>query len=430
MRSAPPRRRLAMSSLNDLIHSLQYTTEADRVCSDDLVKDPWAFDAPLMTSPCYGPGASQNDIIPQDSPIQTIPPEEYRLASRDELDARITGVRGRMGDRLTILGHLYQRDEIVKHADFLGDSFQLAQQSLQRPSAEFIVFCGVHFMAETADILSRPDQRVILPNLAAGCSMADLADLASVTSCWSQLHAGDDATLTIPITYMNSSAALKAFCGENEGIVCTSSNAKKVMSWALTRGNRVLFFPDQHLGRNTAKALGIPSEDMVVWDPRRRLGGNSLTQLQSANVILWKGHCSVHMRFTPYQIDVIRAEHPGAKIFVHPECAIEVVDLADFVGSTTELASEIAKQPAGTTVAVGTEANMVQRLAQQHPHLNIRSLEDRICPCSTMYRIHPAYLAWVLEAAERREVVNEVRVSRDIAISARKSLDRMLEVAS
>lgn len=417
-----------MPSLHERIHDLQIIGKSEELCSETLAQEPWAFDAPLMTSPCYGPGASERDAIPSNSPVQALPPEDLRMATADSLDARITLARKKLGERLTILGHFYQRDEIVKHADFIGDSFQLAQQSQARPHSAFIVFCGVHFMAETADILSDAQQHVILPNLAAGCSMADLADVASVQSCWEQL-ASVDNTRTIPVTYMNSSAALKAFCGQHGGIVCTSSNAKRILQWSFDQGPRVLFFPDQHLGRNTAKAMGIPLDEMVVWDPTKPLGGNDVASLHHARVILWKGHCSVHMRFTPFQVDAVRADNPGVRVFVHPECAMEVVDAADFSGSTHELQSEIAKQPEGTAIAVGTEANMVNRLAAQFPHLRIFSLEDRICPCSTMYRIHPAYLTWVLESLIDGRIINEVRVEETIARDAKRSLDRMLEVA-
>ena len=314
----------------------------------------------------------------------------------------------------------------------MGDSFQLANAAKTRPSAEAIVFCGVHFMAETADMLSRADQSVILPNLAAGCSMADMADLDSVTDCWEQLHEvlgeAPDATgrqPVIPVTYMNSSAALKAFCGEHGGIVCTSSNAPAVLRWAFERGQRVLFFPDQHLGRNTGKAMGIPTENMPLWNPARPL---SATAIQEAKVILWHGCCSVHKRFSVEQVERARREHPGVRVIVHPESPMEVVDAADAAGSTDFIVKAIASAPAGTTFAIGTEINLVQRLANQHPQHTIFCLDPVICPCSTMYRIHPGYLAWALESLERGDVLNRITVPEAVAIPARVALVRMLSV--
>ena len=277
----------------------------------------------------------------RDAPRQGVLPQEYRQASKAELDLRIRAAKHALGERLVMLGHFYQRDEVIQYADFVGDSFQLAQAAKTRPKAEAIVFCGVHFMAETADMLSRPDQAVILPNLAAGCSMADMADMDSVTDCWEELEElfgtapdAEGRVPVIPVTYMNSSAALKAFCGEHGGIVCTSSNAAAVLRWAFERGQRVLFFPDQHLGRNTAKAMGIPLEQMPMWDPRKPLGGNSAETLREAKVILWHGFCSVHKRFTVEQIAMARMRHPGVRVIVHPECPMEVVDAADEAGST------------------------------------------------------------------------------------------------
>ena len=295
-----------------------------------------------------------------------------------------------------MLGHFYQRDEVVQFADFVGDSFQLANAASSAPAAEAIVFCGVHFMAETADILAGPNQSVILPNLAAGCSMADMADIDSVEECWDQLAElyGTQADAAgrvpvIPVTYMNSSAALKGFCGDHGGIVCTSSNAATVLEWAFERGQRVLFFPDQHLGRNTAKAMGVPLERMPMWNPRKRLGGNSDSALADARVILWHGFCSVHKRFSVGQIDAARSEFPGVTVLVHPECPMEVVDAADAAGSTDFIAKAIAAASEPTTFAIGTEINMVNRLATQHPQHTIFSLDPVVCPCSTMYRIHP-----------------------------------------
>jgi quinolinate synthase len=354
-------------------------------------------------------------------------------ASPEELDLRIRAAKHALGERLVILGHFYQRDEVVRYADFVGDSFQLARAAKTRPKAEAIVFCGVHFMAETADMLSRPDQVVILPNLAAGCSMADMADEDSVADCWEQLEEllgstsdAEGRQPVLPVTYMNSSAALKAFCGKHGGIVCTSSNASTVLKWAFERGQRVLFFPDQHLGRNTAKAMGIPLEQMPVWDPRKPMGGVSEQVLRDAKVILWHGYCSVHKRFTVEQIEHARAQYPGVRVIVHPECPMAVVDAADEAGSTDYIKKAVEAAPSGTVFAIGTEINMVQRLAKDHPDKTIFCLDPVVCPCSTMYRIHPAYLAWVLEAFERGEVLNRITVPEEIAAPARVALERML----
>jgi quinolinate synthase len=399
-------------------------------CTPDLVEAPWNFDA---APPSYGPGASMADPIPAFTPRQGELPEEYRTASADELHTRILDAKAALGDRVAVMGHFYQRDEVVQFADFVGDSFQLANAAKARPEAEAIVFCGVHFMAETADIVSRPDQRVILPNLAAGCSMADMADLDSVQECWEQLEelygTEPDAAgraPVIPVTYMNSSAALKAFCGEHGGIVCTSSNAATVLEWAFERGQRVLFFPDQHLGRNTAKAMGVPLEQMPLWNPRKAWGGTDEQTLQDARVILWLGFCSVHKRFTVGQIENARAEFPGVRVIVHPECPMDVVDAADEYGSTDYIVKAIQAAPAGSTFAIGTEINLVQRLAAQFPQHTIFCLDSVVCPCSTMYRIHPGYLAWVLEGLVRGEVYNQVSVPAEVAEPARVALERML----
>jgi quinolinate synthase len=402
------------------------------VCSSALVDSPWVFD---IGPASYGPGASMHDSLPANSPRQGTLPAEYRQASKAELDLCIRAAKAALGERLVVLGHFYQRDEVIQYADFVGDSFQLANAARTRPNAEAIVFCGVHFMAETADMLSRPDQAVILPNLAAGCSMADMADLDSVTDCWNELEeifgtaSIDGLQPVIPVTYMNSSAALKAFCGERGGIVCTSSNAAKVLDWAFQRGQRVLFFPDQHLGRNTAKAMGIPLAQMPLWDPAKPLGGSDAQTLREAKVILWHGFCSVHKRFTVQQIAAARARHPGIRVIVHPECPMEVVDAADASGSTDFIVKAIAAAPAGSSFAIGTEINLVQRLANQYPQHTIFCLDDIVCPCSTMYRIHPSYIAWVLEALERGEVLNQITVPEAIAVPARLALERMLALA-
>ena len=406
------------------------TAPAPSTCSTDLSANPWDF-APAVSAG-YGPGASEDDVVPAGAPAQPVIPEEYQHASAEELDRRITAAKATLGERVVVLGHFYQRDEIVKHADFLGDSFQLARAARSRPEAEAIVFCGVHFMAETADILSGEHQSVILPNLAAGCSMADMADEDSVEEAWEQLmdilgETDDDGRQTVvPVTYMNSSAALKAFCGRHGGIVCTSSNAATVLEWAFERGRRVLFFPDQHLGRNTAKAMGIALERMPMWNPHKDLGGNTAQDLQDAEVILWHGFCSVHRRFTVAQIDKARAEHPGVRVIVHPECPMPVVDAADENGSTDYIRKAIDAAEPGSTFAIGTEINMVNRLADQHPEHTIFCLDPVICPCSTMYRIHPGYLAWMLEELVAGRVINRISVDAATARDAEVALERML----
>ena len=398
-------------------------------CSPALAKAPWEFDG----TPGYGPGSSMGDVLPTGSPRQGQLPAEYREASAIELDARIVAAKATLGDRVVVLGHFYQRDEVIAHADFVGDSFQLANAAQARAEASAIVFCGVHFMAETAEILARDDQAVILPNLAAGCSMADMADIDSVTAAWAELEEifGSEPDETgrvpiIPVTYMNSSAALKGFCGENGGIVCTSSNAATVLDWAFERGQRVLFFPDQHLGRNTAKAMGVPVERMPMWNPRKELGGNTEDAVRDARVILWHGFCSVHKRFTVDQISRARAEFPGVRVIVHPECPMPVVDAADEAGSTDYIRKAIAAATEPTVFAIGTEVNMVNRLAAEFPQHTVFCLDPVVCPCSTMYRIHPGYLAWVLEGLVRGEVINRIRVGDEVAVPARVALERML----
>ena len=400
-------------------------------CTTDLAVGPWDFD----TRPGYGPGSSMGDVIPAGAPRQGELPAEYRTASEVELAARVTAAKKTLGDRVVVLGHFYQREEVVTHADYVGDSFQLANAALEHPDAEAIVFCGVHFMAETADLLSRPEQAVILPNLAAGCSMADMADIDQVEECWEQLAEvygdldtpdADGLVPVVPVTYMNSSAAIKGFVGRHGGIVCTSSNARTVLEWAFARGRRVLFFPDQHLGRNTAKAMGVPLERMPMWNPRQPFGGSTEEELADARVILWHGFCSVHRRFTVDQIDKARAEHPGVRVIVHPECPMAVVDAADEAGSTDYIRKAIAAATEPTTFAIGTEINLVQRLAAQYPQHTIFCLDPVVCPCSTMYRIHPGYLAWVLEGLVAGEVRNRITVPADVADPARVALERML----
>ncbi|WGW10455.1 quinolinate synthase NadA [Saxibacter everestensis] len=404
---------------------------AGSTCDSDLSKGPWVFD--LRAAQTYGPGASVADSIPASSPRQGQLPQAYQTASPEELEERILRAKAALGDRVVVLGHFYQRDEVIRFADFVGDSFQLARAAKDRPDAEAIVFCGVHFMAETADLLSGSDQSVILPNLAAGCSMADMANIDQVEDCWDQLVEqlgtepdADGRVPVIPVTYMNSSAALKGFCGRNGGIVCTSSNAATVLEWAFERARRVLFFPDQHLGRNTAKAMGVPLELMPLWNPRKELGGMTEQECVDSRVILWHGFCSVHKRFTTAQIEQARAEYPDVRVIVHPECPMPVVDAADESGSTDYIAKAIAAAEPGSTFAIGTEINLVQRLASQNPQHTIFCLDPVICPCSTMYRIHPGYLAWVLERLVAGEVVNQINVGNDVAEPARLALERML----
>lgn len=418
-----------MTSVDTRIRAIANGTVSGAVCAPSLKDGPWTFDS----MPGYGPGSSMGDVIPLDAPRQDVIPREYQLASNEELHDRIRLAKQELGPRVVILGHFYQRDEVVQHADFLGDSFQLANAAQTVPDAEAIVFCGVHFMAETADILAQPGQSVILPNLAAGCSMADMADIDSVEEAWASLQAiyGTEPDASgrqpiIPVTYMNSSAALKGFCGRNGGIVCTSSNAATVLAWAFERGQRVLFFPDQHLGRNTAKAMGVPLDRMPMWNPRKPLGGNSIAEVEEAQVILWHGFCSVHKRFTVDQIDRARVANPSVRVIVHPECPMEVVDAADEAGSTDYIRNAVAAATSPTTFAIGTEINMVNRLAAEFPQHEIYCLDDVVCPCSTMYRIHPGYLAWVLEALVRGEVTNQITVPADVAADARVALERML----
>ena len=418
------------ASVNSRIQLSVKGASADSTCNTSLAKGPWEFDKGLAD---YGPGASEADQIPGNSPVQAQIPQVYRDATDEELDRRILAAKETLGDRVVILGHFYQREEIVRYADYLGDSYQLAVAATKHAEAEAIVFCGVHFMAETADVLSANHQSVILPNLAAGCSMADMADIDSVEECWEQLtqiygtEPNEQGKVpVIPVTYMNSSAALKAFCGRNGGIVCTSSNAQTVLEWAFQRAERVLFFPDQHLGRNTALAMGVPLEQMPLWHGRKALGGNTEQGLEDAKVILWNGFCSVHKRFNVAQIEKARLDYPGVRVIVHPECPMDVVQAADEYGSTDYIrrAVEAATEP--SVFAIGTEINMVQRLAAQYPQHTIFCLDPVICPCSTMYRIHPAYLAWVLEEHVAGRVVNQISVSADVKQNAKVALERML----
>jgi quinolinate synthase len=359
--------------------------------------------------------------------LQTVLPEGVTRLSDSELDDRIRAARERLGRRLVILGHHYQRDEVIKFADVRGDSFKLAQWAADRKDAEFIVFCGVHFMAESADILSADYQKVILPDMSAGCSMADMAALDQVETCWDELHRITTGKI-IPITYMNSAASIKAFCGRHGGAVCTSSNAPAVMRWALERGDRILFLPDQHLGRNTGYALGLRLEEMPVWDPYEELGGNAAEVLNNSRVVLWKGHCSVHQRFLPLHVAQVRSRYPGIRVIAHPECRFEVVQLADDSGSTEHIIKCLTQSPPSTKWAVGTEIHLVNRLKNENPDRFIIPLDDCGCLCSTMFRIDPQHLLWSLENLVAGRVVNQIQVAPEVAADARIALNRMLEI--
>jgi quinolinate synthase len=348
-------------------------------------------------------------------------------ASDPDLVTRARAARAALGDRVFVLGHHYQRDEVIEFADVTGDSFKLARDAASHPEADYIVFCGVHFMAESADILTADHQQVILPDLAAGCSMADMARIEQVEDAWDALTDAGVADVTVPITYMNSSADIKAFCGRNRGAVCTSSNAKTALTWAFEQGQKVLFFPDQHLGRNTAVLdLGIPLEQCVVYDPRRPLGGLTEQQLRDATMILWRGHCSVHGRFSAECVDAVRQTVPGVNVIVHPECAHEVVLKADQVGSTEFIIKTIEAAEPGSSWAIGTELNLVQRLANQHPDKNIVFLDKTVCFCSTMNRIDLPHFVWAMENLVAGNPVNVIRVDADTERWAKLALDRML----
>ena len=389
--------------------------------------------------------ANRGGIACESDSIETIPlaeersfaywqqdiPQEYLSLPASEITARIAVTRRALGTRCVVLGHHYQREDVIAFADVRGDSFKLAQWAAERPESEYIVFCGVHFMAEAADILSGAHQNVMLPNLAAGCSMSDMADPDDVYSAWAELEELGIAQDTLPITYMNSAAALKAFVGEHGGAVCTSSNAQKVLEWAFAQKKRVLFFPDQHFGRNTGAAMGVPLEQMVLWGwarPYGSMGGQTLQTLQDSRIILWAGHCSVHQRFTPKQIADARAKYPDVTVIVHPECRLETVQAADLNGSTEFIAKTIAAGPAGSTFAVGTEINLVSRLAKENPDKTVFCLDPVVCPCSTMYRVHPAYLLWTLESLVAGHVTNQIVVPPAIAAGAKLALDRMLSI--
>jgi len=357
--------------------------------------------------------------------------EDYFGQSDAELHERIEAARGELGKRLVILGHHYQRDDVIRHADIIGDSYKLSKLGAERTEAEFIVFCGVHFMAESADILSTPHQKVILPDMGAGCSMADMATVEQVEDAWDQLtEIGviGGGFKVMPITYMNSSAAIKAFCGQHGGAVCTSSNAVPLFDKSLKEADKLFFFPDQHLGRNTGFKFGIPLEGMALWDPAKDLGGNTEEQLKNARLILWKGHCSVHGRFRAWHVEQVRRDVPGINVLVHPECTREVVEMSDYNGSTEYIIKTLEQAPAGSAWAVGTEVNLVNRLIQRFPDKHIRLLAPDLCMCATMYRIAPQNLAWALESLVAGVVVNQITVPAETARWARVALDRMLAV--
>ncbi len=347
------------------------------------------------------------------------------------MDERIAAAKEALGDDVILLGHHYQRDEVIKFADFRGDSYRLCQAAA-RAKGRYIVFCGVTFMAEGADILARPGQQVVLPDMSAGCSMADMAEIGQVEEAWQTFvrlgltsEQGDRIT---PITYMNSSADIKAFCGERGGLVCTSTNAHGAFDWAYSKSEKIFFLPDQHLGRNTAWAKGIPLSDMVVWDPYMLQGGLTADQLRKARIILWKGHCSVHQRFLPEHVDAVRAKHPGIKILAHPECRWEVCQKADLLGSTDKIIKTVEEAPAGSKFAIGTEIHLVNRLAKENRDKLVVTLDDSGCLCTTMFRISPQHLCWALENLVDGNVVNRIRVRDGVKRWARVALDRMLEI--
>ena len=356
-------------------------------------------------------------------------PKKYLGLSPKLLAGRIQSAKKLLGQKVVILGHHYQRDEVIQFADYTGDSFKLSEYAASQTDAEHIIFCGVHFMAETADILTDNSQNVILPNMTAGCSMADMAITDDVLDCWDDLNSVLKRQIVTPITYMNSTADIKSLCGENDGVVCTSSNAKKTFEWALKKQGKILFLPDQHLGRNTASRMGVSNDEMIVWDPFKPLGGNSEEDINKSKIILWKGHCSVHTRFTLKQINSARDKHNDVKVIVHPECTPDVVDNADLYGSTEFIINEVVNAKSGSTWAIGTEINLVNRLAKENQDKNIFCLDSIVCPCATMYRIHPAYLLWMLENLVENNPTNVVKVASKTKENARKALDLMLSLS-
>jgi quinolinate synthase len=357
------------------------------------------------------------------------PFEDYLTMPDEEIHERIESAREELGSRVVILGHHYQRDDVIEHADLTGDSYQLSVMASQRKEAEFIVFCGVHFMAESADILGQPHQKVILPDLGAGCSMADMATVEQVEDAWEQLkEIGVLKQKVAPITYMNSSAAIKAFCGRNGGVVCTSSNAVPLFDIYLKEYDKMMFFPDQHLGRNTGAKFGIAPEHMVLWNPFEELGGNTEEELHNAKLILWRGHCSVHGRFKPWHVEQIRKQIPDVKVLVHPECMREVVDISDLNGSTSFIINTVANAPSGSKWAIGTELNLVLRLQKQFPDKEIHLLAPDLCMCATMYRIAPQNLAWAMENLVAGNVVNQIKVDNETKHYALVALERMINL--
>lgn len=395
------------------------------------------IEIPMVDLPTTTPPAQPttgNDEVDALHPLKP-----YRSLENEVLQQRIEAVRQELGDELLILGHHYQQDEVIEHTDLRGDSYQLSEMAAKSQACRTIVFCGVHFMAETADILAnRPDRieardgrrvDVLLPDMAAGCSMADMAAIAQVEAAWADMSEVIDTEQVIPVTYINSAASLKAFCGRHGGIVCTSSNARAVLEWAFERGQRVFFFPDQHLGRNTALTMDITEEQMPVWDPYAlEMGGNTDEQIQSSRVILWKGHCSVHQMFRAEHVDRFRKEHPGIKILVHPECPREVNDIADVSGSTGKIIQTVKNSPAGTKWAIGTELHLVNRLKDEHPEQEIHFLSPVVCMCATMYRIDLTHLCWTLENLRDGRLVNQIRVDEETTKWSLIALERMLAV--
>jgi quinolinate synthase len=381
-----------------------------------------------ITNPSRLIGAVQPDTLraPEIEPGVGCDFDSYLLVPDTSLDERIAAAKARLGRDVVILGHHYQRDEVVKFADFRGDSLKLAYQAAEA-DGRYIVFCGVHFMAESADVLRRAHQAVILPDLNAGCSMADMADIGQVEACWSELSSLGDLKV-IPVTYMNSTAAIKSFTGERGGAVCTSSNAAAVIGWAFERGEKVLFLPDEHLGRNTAFRMDIPLDQMIVWDPHQEFGGNSPEAIRGARVVLWKGYCSVHQRFTPQHVERVRREHPGIRVIAHPECRFEVTQAADQIGSTEGIIKAIAASPAGSEWAVGTEIHLVNRLGKEMPDRKVISLDSSVCVCTTMFRITPRHLLWALENLAAGNIVNRISVDERTRHFARVALDRMLSL--
>ena len=357
--------------------------------------------------------------------------DHYLTLPDHTMDDRIAAARASLGTTTLLLGHHYQRDEVIRFADFTGDSYKLSKIAAET-RAKYIVFCGVHFMAESADVLGREDQQVILPDLNAGCSMADMAEIGQVEDCWESLERLGLTATMVPLTYMNSAANIKAFCGERGGLVCTSSNAHSAFQWAFARGEKILFLPDQHLGRNTAFAMGIPLDQMVVWDPYQINGGVAPDRLRAAKVVLWKGHCSVHQRFLPGHVDAVRAKYPGIQVIVHPECRWEVCQKSDALGSTERLIKLVDDAPAGTIFAVGTEIHLVNRMAQRAAEQGkkVMTLDDTGCLCTTMYRISPQHLAWALENLVEGRVVNQIKVRDDVKEWAKVALNRMLEISN